>query len=278
MNKTDKFGNDETPRYSNMNTDLSSNNNPTSKSSPNEDDKNYYQEDRKFNKRYDEEPKEIIKYRDRGAGCVKGCGCRTLSCSGCLLVILLVIGSIYVVLSRPPVIWNTVVNFLNNSVQIPQFNGMSAESAKNQINSSAQASGYTSVSINENQLTAIVRENFKQLDNAIVDIEPNTIRIYWSLEKTIPNNPLIGVIEIKMGTDGKLNLTKVGTEKIALPDFMNQLVSNLVPSVLSISSSDKDKTQVIYNLLSSNQSFQIKNVKLEKDNLILEISIDLFNQ
>lgn len=288
MNNNENYSNNETPRYSSMLKESSKYNNPKSKTSEREVSKNYVEEDRKSRKRFDDEddyeeekPREKIVYRDREGGmpgCVKGCGCRSLSCGGCLLAILVIVGFFYVLINKPPIVWKEVINYLNNSVAIPKFNGMTSQNAKDQINSSAEASGFKTVTIDENELTAIVRDNFKQLDNATVDLEPDTLRIYWNLDKTIQDNPLIGVMEIKMDKDGKLNLTKVGTERVALPDFMNQLVSNLVPSVLSISSSDKDKTQVIYNLLSSNQNFKIKGVKLEKDKLNLEISIDLFNK
>lgn len=234
-----------------------------------------------------EPPREIIHERvivekepEKRNGCATlGCGCRTIACGGCLLIIALIVAIVYVVAAKPPALWGIVVNFLNDDIHVPAYVPQPLDATQSQINSQIQTVGDTTITITQDQLTTLARNNIKNLQDIVVEIKPEAMRLYWKIDKTIPDNPLYGVIEVKVGTDGKLEISKIGTGRIGIPDFLNQTISGVVNSFLNIGGTGGNQSNGFLGGIIPSNSLNIKSVVL-KDGVMqinASIKVDLFN-
>ncbi|MEO6728317.1 MAG: hypothetical protein ABIM99_00180 [Candidatus Dojkabacteria bacterium] len=224
-------------------------------------------------RRYDDEDEFEDNHR-RGRGCAPGCGCRSIACGGLLVILLLIVGMIFIAVNKPSGIWNSVVDFLNAGVSVPKYTPTTSDEAKSKINEQITKVGENKVSIDENSFTAILRERVPDLKNPIVDLQPGIIKIYWELDQTIKDDPLYGVMEIKV-QDKKLVITKAGVERIGTPGFINDFVSNTVMSLFNQASSKKDGDySLLYNFLSPDQNITITDLSLEQDKAIITLNIN----
>ncbi|MFS8131488.1 MAG: hypothetical protein ACMG57_05960 [Candidatus Dojkabacteria bacterium] len=212
--------------------------------------------------------------KPKGKGCAPGCGCRSIACGGCIVIILLIIGAVFIAVNKPAGIWNSVVDFLNAGVQVPAFKGTTSDQAKSQINDQIKAVGENKVTIDEDAFTAILRERVPDLKNPSVDIEPGIIKIYWDLDQTVKDDPLHGVIEVKV-QDKNLVITKAGVNRVGTPSFLNDFVSKTVINLFNQAGAHKDGDySLLYNFLSPDKNITITNLSLEQDKAIITLNIN----
>lgn len=224
--------------------------------------------------------KEIVYVeRDRrGNGCRPGCGCRSIGCGGCLLIVLLIVGFSYLIISKPDSLWKRFVSFLNNDIQVQEFNNLSYEDATAQLNNQIDTIGDNQIVITEDQLTAIGRKNIPQLNHLTIDTKPNKIRVLWQLDKTTENEPLWGIIEISKTETNDLEISKIGTNRVGLPSFVNRAITDLALNVLDFGSEDRDADQIFNQLVDFNEDYQIKSIDIKDNQVVvnLEIKASLF--
>ncbi len=211
---------------------------------------------------------------DRGRVRGSGLGCRSIACGGCIVVLLIIIGIVFIAVNKPAGIWNTVVDFLNADAQVPEYKGTTSDQAKSQINDQITKVGENKVTIDEDAFTAIIRERVPDLKNPTFDIEPGIIRLYWDLDNTIKDDPLHGVVEIK-SQDKNLVITKVGVNRVGTPTFLNDFVSKTIISLFNQTGSKKDGDySLLYNFLSPDQNITITDMSVEKDKVIITLNIN----
>jgi len=226
-------------------------------------------------RRYDEDDEDDYDdHRGRGVGCAPGCGCKSIACGGLLIIVLIIIACVFVVVNKPAGIWHSVVDFLNSGVEVPTYHETTSTEAKSKINEQITKVGENKVTIDEDSFTAILRDRVPDLKNPVVDLEPGLIRIFWDLDQSIENDPLHGVMEIKV-QDKKLVITKVGVSRIGTPAFLNDFVSNTVISLFNQSNTKKDGDySLLYNFLSPDQNITITDLSLEQDKAIITLNIN----
>lgn len=227
-------------------------------------------------RRYDEEDEDDFEddRRYRGRGCATGCGCRSIACGGLLVILLLVVGTVFIIVNKPSGLWNSVVTFLNAGVNVPEYNGTTSEEAKNSINDQITKVGENQVEIDEDEFTAIVKERVPDLKNPSIDIEANVIKLFWELDQTIKEEPLFAVMEIKV-ENKKLVISKVGVNRFGTPAFLNDFVSNTVISLFNQSNTKKDGDYgLLYNFLAPDENITITDLKLEQDKAIITLNIN----
>lgn len=225
----------------------------------------------------------IVKYQDRANGCLPdigcGCGCRTITCGGCFLFLLLIIGCIYIVINKPPFIWSEIVEYANNGIEAPKYTPQDLNNLQDNINSQINNIGEVKINLTQDQLTTLIRNNTTGLNDLTVDINNNEMIIYWQLDKTLPAKPLYGIVEIKETSEGNLEISKIGTGRIGLPDFISTAATNTVYSLLNINKENQTPVGLLTSIFTSD-NLTIKSVNLE-DGLVkitADIKVDLFNQ
>ncbi len=235
-------------------------------------------------KRKPEPSKEIEKeivYVERGKngnGCIPGCGCRTFGCGGCLVLILLIVGLLYLVIAKPDALWKRFVDFLNNDINVEQFNNLSYEDATAELNNQIDNIGDNQIVITENQLTAIGRKNIPQLKNLTIDTKLNTIRILWNLDEIENNEPLWGIIEISKNNANELQINKIGTNRVGLPSFVNKAISDVALNILDFGSEDRNADQIFNQLVDFNENYKIQSIDIQDGQVVvnLEVKANLF--
>jgi len=210
-----------------------------------------------------------------------GIGCRGLSCGCFILIILLVTGVIYLFSAKPSGLWNATVDFLNtdNSILSSSSNTLDSQTVKNDINNQIKTIGDTDFIITQEQLTALAKDKFSNFRNLSVLVTKSYIRLYWDLDQTISSNTLKGIIELKLDSNNKLYLNKVGTGRIGLPNFLNNFMTNTFYSILNINNANKDdKYGFLLNLIPAS-NLKIKQLELDdkKIHIKANIKVDLFN-
>jgi hypothetical protein len=214
----------------------------------------------------------------KSGGCLgMGCSCRTISCGGCFIIVLVIIIFTFLVVNRTPFFWSPFVDFMNAGVEVPEIDNLTADEAKENINVQIKTVGENLVHIDESELTALVKARIPDLPNPVVDIEPEYFRIYFELDKTIEDKPLYGMIEVKH--DGtKVYFSQFGTGRVAFPEFLNEAVTTFILArVSNVQNVDKNYA-ILYNFLAPDSSVTLSKLDLDKDELEITISVaaDLF--
>lgn len=222
----------------------------------------------------------VVEYRDRPSGCLPqvGCGCRTLSCSFFLILISIIVITIYVMINKPPFVWSEVVNYLNNGIQAPEYTQQDLNTIQDSINSQIASIGEVSLTLTQDQITTLLRSNVEQLSSVTTRVTNEQLRIYWVLDQTLPAKPLYGVIDIAETSDGSLTIQRIGTGRIAFPDFVNQYISNFVFTLFDNQTTQGLSAESIISSLFNSQNIDIKSIQLEDGfvKITADIKLDLF--
>jgi hypothetical protein len=222
----------------------------------------------------------IIKEKVRRGGLFNtGCGFRSIGCSGCFLIIVLIVLLVGLFITKPKGIWEKTVNFLNSDVSVPEYDGTTYESAVSTVNTQIEDVGENIVYITEDQLTAFGRENIPQLKEMIIDIEEGKLRIYWNIDSSIENKPLVGVIELQKNSGGELYITHFGTNRVSTPGFVNKYLTNVLFAVLNLGTKNNTSNAFLVKLVSLSENVEIKDVSFADDglNLTVNVNVDLFD-
>lgn len=227
----------------------------------------------------------VVEYRDKGRGCSSGpgcgCGCRTFTCGGCLLFVLTIIGIAYVIINKPAFIWSEVVTFLNDDQRAPTYKPQDLTNLQESINSQISNIGEVQINLTQDQLTTLVRDQATQLNDLTIEINPQQLNIYFFLDKTLPAKPLYGIVNITQSADGKLEISRIGTGLIPLPDFINKTATNGVYSILNIDNSNQNQSPLsILSSIFNSENLTIKSVELQEGTVKItaDVKVNLFEQ
>ena len=227
----------------------------------------------------------VVQYRDKGRGCMSnagcGCGCRTFSCGGCLLIILAIIGIAYVIINKPAVIWSEVVTYLNAGERAPSSSPQDLTNLQDLVNSQISNIGEVQINLTQDQLTTLIRDQATQLNDLTIEVKPKQLTIYFYLDKTLPAKPLYGIVNINQTPEGKLEISRIGTGLIPLPDFVNKTATNTIYSVLNIDNTNQDQSPIsILSSIFNSQNITIKSVDLQEGTVKItaDIKVNLFEQ
>lgn len=227
-------------------------------------------------------PRQIVQ---RGGLFNTGVGCRALFSCGCLLILLLCIGSVLVVLARPPVVWRPVIGIANDNRTLTYEPSLTAEEAQASIIAQVKAAGQNEIAISEEALTAIARERIPQLSMLTIDVEPNVLKLNWYLDQS--ENPVIGEVVLALDSENKLIIEKLGTPSLTLPRAFNDMLQNAIVSMLDakgtsgqsddsvVVEGESSGVNVLQNLVTSNENFKISSATFEKDVVKLDVFVNI---
>lgn len=215
--------------------------------------------------RYEKEVVVVEKEKKGGGGI--GCSCKSCSCYGCLLFIILLVLLGAFIYFRPGFVWNGVKDFLNQGYQ-PNTEASVDYISDAQVIQQLQEEG--SVEISEQELQTLVW-NKTNSQGYYVDVEPNYVRIVRDLDKNT-QNPLWFMIEFGQGSDSRLNLTKIGFQRFGMPSFLRDSISNMLFSALDVSGTEgeSDRDKFIRLILDADENVVIDNVRFDKDKVTIE--------
>lgn len=225
----------------------------------------------------------VVEYRDKPQGCMPdvgcGCGCRTITCGGCLFFLLIIIGFIYIVINKPPVIWSEVVSFLNAEQSAPAYKPQDLDSLQDSINNQINEVGEVTIELTQDQLTTLIRDKSSQLNELTIDIEKDKLYLYFYLDKTLPAKPLYGIVEISEDNNN-LAITRIGTGKVALPEIFNKTATNTIYSLLNIDTTNEQNPTSILSGIFNSESLDIKKVEFIDDavKITADIKVNVFQQ
>ncbi len=234
----------------------------------------------------------VYRYEDKkpAGGCKPnlGCGCKAIGCFGCIGIILVVVLTLYVFIAKPQAIWTQVVTFLNADISVPEYKPQSSTDVQNLINNQITKVGDLDLVVTQDQLTTLTRDKLTNFKNLVIQSKPGVLKFYWDLDSTVADNPLKGVLEMTIDQkDGKIVISKIGTQRIGVPDFLNQIVTNAFYSLLNIgnqsggnnSSTTNNSYGFISNIIPSN-AVTIKSITFEEGLIRIKatINVNLFSQ
>lgn len=202
---------------------------------------------------------------------------RILKAIGCWIPILLVLLSIVIIITRPAAIWGNITMFFNAGLQLPVNEEVSEEKAEEEINSQLEKVGENLVIINESQLAGLTKNKLSQLKDLKVDIEKENIKFIWTMDKTNEEAPLFGIIEINIGENNQLQVSRVGTNRVSIPTVLNKLLTESVLAISNIQGTD-NKNNLLYTILPFDKNIEINSIQLDQDqiNLIVNLKAGLF--
>lgn len=216
-----------------------------------------------------------IRYIEKEVRRGNGCGLRIFFYLGCLGFCFLIFAGIYILTTKPVGAWEKIVEFLNDDVQVNYTKSLpNYDTVKVSVDDQLNTKGQNEIKITEDQLTVLGRENISQLKNLTVDVESEVVRLYWTIDENNKENPLWGVVEIKI-LEGKPEIKKIGTERVGLPSFLNEALTNGILAMLDFGNNEKNPNEIIRALITKNEEMEISEIRLEKDLLVIVVNVDV---
>lgn len=216
---------------------------------------------------------DIILKSKKGAGC----GCRSITCGGCLLILFACGLITYLLIFQPAQIWPNLVNFLNDGSTIPSYTTQSSDTTKFEINEQVTNIGENSIVITEPQITSFIQDRFQMNQGMRIDIEIGSLTLFFPLYNSNLKEPLFIKLAFRE-IDEKLKLDEIGTPRFNLPKQLNEEIIKLIFKTLNLEYSDDLKAVFLKNFIPEIQDVEIKNIEFEQDELILQINFspDIF--
>lgn len=221
----------------------------------------------------EKDEKIVVKYieRPRKTSCIGQC--RNLACLFYLIIILCCVVTVLLILARPAFLWKPFTEFLNsNSSGYVYSDGylFTPEEVKNRLNAQITNLGVNPIEISEDELSVLVKDNVKGLSSPKIDVEPNSITLYFKLEESLQGSPILVEVELILNPDKTVSLGHIGTPKIAIPEFAKEFILKLIGSTLGI---DLTKGNVL-NLMIENTPVDLSKIQILKNKIVLNIDIN----
>lgn len=206
-------------------------------------------------------------------------------CLGMGCVILLVLGILlvaWVLVSRPPEIVNPTKEWLNAGLVGDEIEPLPIAEVNQEL--SAQVLnfgvGENTLRINELQLRSLLLNKIESdaVNDVYLHIEQDRIKFFWDIE-SMPDNPLWLVVELTPSGDGtQTTVAKVGTERVALPSFLNSFAEDVALSLLNLSGANTENG-LVGILLPLPSNVQITGMEIVRSelNILLNVSTGLEN-
>ncbi len=205
-----------------------------------------------------------------------GCSCKSITLGGCLFIIIFVVLVILTIIQRPRFLWKPFVDWNNNGLVTYEFEpeDYSTEDIKKNIDSQINNLQESKVEISEKELTALARENFNGLRDLRLDIKEDTIIMYWILEDSIKDNPLLGVVKLKVQKGDEIVVEHIGTNRIGIPEIVSKAVIRSTLKLLRLG--DKERSdELILEIINASNSFTINAIDLSEDKIVLTVNTNI---
>lgn len=191
---------------------------------------------------------------------------------GCWLPLAIVIVFIVFLATKPPAVWDTAVDFVNNNVAVPENEVLTETETINQINSQLTTVGENTVQINESQLAAILKPRLQQLSGLKVDLEEGVIRLVWVLDESREGKPVYGIIELTKDGEG-LKIENIGTGRVFIPQSLNKVISDSLLSLSQIGT-PSEADNLMQAILPFDESLDVTSLAIKEDLLELDVNLD----
>jgi hypothetical protein len=199
--------------------------------------------------------------------------CRTISCLILILLFCPIILIFLLIFLKPPVIWDSFVSFSNDGIEIENPD-ISLEESRNIVSEQLTSLGENDVIIPEEVITVLARENFPELKNVSVRVRDESMNIYWEIDSS-NNPPLLASAEILKSNTGELYVSKLGTPRFTIPEFVVGAVSNAALTAMQFGEEKAERNNLLYKILDANKDLNIQNVEFTDESLIITVDINV---
>jgi hypothetical protein len=215
--------------------------------------------------------------RGGGMGCFRWLfNCRCIGCFLMFTIAFIVAGTAYVVINRPPAIWTPVKEWFNVSLAKQEYDERTYESVSARLNSELAnfASGTNTLRISEQDLYAVLKERLKEmaLNDLNVELRPGIVKLYWNIE-TDDSLPLWMVMESTPDNSGRLVISKMGMERLGVPDFLNDSLMNIMLSGIKLLQGADQNADLVRIAFPFKENIEIKSVEVNLDELVLHLDV-----
>lgn len=206
--------------------------------------------------------------------------CRSVSCLFLAIIFLCCALITIITISRPPSIWSSFVKFNNKDVILQKDNQISLEDGKEHIEGQITGIGENVVSIDEQYLTALARSSFEQLTLLTIEVEEGIMNIYWAVDTSVEDYPLIAQVQLSLTEEDELIIDKVGTPAFKLPKAANQALTSAVLAVLNFQDGgESENKNLLSRLLAIDNDTDIKEIEFKENmiELIINVNVSLYD-
>ncbi len=225
------------------------------------------EEQQKDREEFEEKVVEKVVYKDKKSRkLLPGCSCRSCSCFGCLAIIFLIVFFGLVLYFRPPFVWNVIKDTLNAGYNPPVVEQRSQIETRERIQSLVETNPV--VEVTEAELQSLLNDKIKST-NYRIDIEPNYLRLARDIDSN-PKQPLWIILEFGQGSSDNVKVTKLGFERVNVPGFMRDAVSDSIVNALRLSGDKtQDDTITIINFALDLDADSVAKVRFDKDKITI---------
>lgn len=188
---------------------------------------------------------------------------KNLIYAGCFLIIASIIALVVIIIFRPPIVWDPIKGFINSDLEPTAASEQSADQIIKKVESDA-ANG--KVTISESELAVLVKDKVGFDSEVRANIDTGGLDIYINNEKE--GNPLWVVVSMKQ-TEDKIEVDKIGFERISAPQSITSRISSGITEVLDFLKRDDMVSLVSEVLKTSEVSSNITDVKLMDGEIVI---------
>lgn len=202
-------------------------------------------------------------------------GCKSIACGGCFIIIVLIITLILLIIGKPRFFWEPAVQFLNNDIVLSTQTTPTLEEAKTFIESQITELGENTVRIPEEYISVLLPVVLINFNNPTAEVDEQGMHIYWKVDTTIPEKPLMGKISIRGDEKTGFYAYSIGFERFGIPEFFAKALMNAVQSALQLIDPKSSHKDLIQGLFGINGDFALKKIEYKQDELVLVIDVNV---
>lgn len=219
--------------------------------------------DQDYQQSYPQQPR-----KSRGLGCGRLLSCRTISFVVIVTLLFSCVLLVFTITNRPPILWEPLKVGLNRGITLEpkQYEQQPVEvisRLENQI-TSGQA-----LTITESDLDVLINDRLGR--EVVSDITPDGLILYINLEQDPNLDPLWGRVDVAVDEQGQIVISRVGTELIAAPQFIEDALSGLTQQLVGANESQS----LVDGVLSVVQNVRVKNVTFTDTEMQLDLEMEL---
>lgn len=193
---------------------------------------------------------------------------RRISCFILILLLICCLSITFILISKPPVVWDSVVDFNNMEIELLDDSEFSYEDAVDRIDEQIVNRGDNFVTIEEEFLSVLARESFPALKDLTILVGEDSMTLYWLIDES---SNLIGAAEIRIDNDSRLYIDGLGTPRFKLPKELSNSVAGIALTYLNFGNSTNESGNLIYKILGAKDSQMIDDVKFKDGELEVNI-------
>ncbi len=206
----------------------------------------------------------------------KGLSCRKAGCFFVFFIAACCILLAGVLTLRPSFLWIPVAKVLNGNTTINKVSQESIDEARQNVVNQIKPIDNLVIKLDEQTFSTLVSDKFKNLGSVSASLSENKIEIFWIIDQTFSESPIIGLISFDT-SNPNLVLSHFGTAGINTPTQLSFLSKLIIVPLLGQDFEMFSSAEFVLQIIAPKAEFEAKSITVKDDYLELIVNAALYD-